>query len=58
METIMYFFMIFLSTQQPVDNQKDYSNELSNYNYEVSYDAQGRVGKITFKAKEGATLAR
>ena len=58
METIMYFFMIFLSTQQTVDNKKDYSNELSNYNYEVTYDTQGKIGRVTFKAKEGATIAR
>jgi hypothetical protein len=52
MEYIIYLFMLFLSPDGNFDETKDYNSEKDKY--ETTYDAQGR---ITFKAKEGATLA-
>ena len=53
MEYLIYLFMLFLSPNGNFDETKDYSADLESY--ETVYN---KDGKITFKAKEGATLAQ
>lgn len=52
MEYLIFLFMLFLNPDGNFDITKDYNSE--KFKYETTYDAQGR---ITFKAKEGATLS-
>lgn len=53
MDIILYLYMLFLSPDGNFDETRDYASELNSY--EVTTDASRPVGKITFKAKEGAT---
>ncbi len=45
--------MLFVSPDGSYDDKRDYKADMESY--QTVYDEQGRV---TFKAKEGATLAR
>lgn len=54
MEYLLYLFMLFISPNGTYDEKRDYKGEMESY--ETVYDEAGRI--ITFKAKEGATLAR
>lgn len=52
---ILYSFMLFLMSIGNFNENTNLNQELQNYDVIISTDIDGK-SKITFKAKEGATL--